>query len=180
MFHVEMRAGIQVVREFNLSTERLWVGFLAPLVGNQDFSVEGHEFTPRSTRVKVYEGPSLRPDQLSLGRGWQNVERTASDVTERVLEQAREHAAERARESKVGSADASGLRPHEALPAAAELVRERLLGRIAAGPLPAAEIMAIATELMPQAGDRERVEAAQRAAWVLLERGVAQLTPSGR
>jgi hypothetical protein len=166
MFHVEMRAGMQVVREFNLSEQRLWFEFLAPLMADASFTVEGHEFIPRQTRLKVYEGQELRPDQLGMGRGWQNVERTASDVTERVLARAREHGAQ--------------ARHRQAPPAAGELVRERLLGRIAAGPISAREVAAVAAELMPQATDDERLEVARRVAWELLERGAAQLTPSGR
>ncbi len=59
-------------------------------------------------------------------------------------------------------------------------MRERLLGRIAAGPISADEILAIATELMPDGTEQERLDAAQRAAWELLERDAAQLSPSGR
>lgn len=163
MFHVEMRMGMHVVREFNLSEERLWLEFLAPLMADQDFTVEGHDFTPRKTRLKVYEGSELRPDQLSLGRGWQNVERTAADVTERVLARAREHTTGRQQQSS-GS----------------DLIRERLIGRIQAGPLSADEILAVAAELMPDGTQQERLVAAQRATWELLQRRVAQLSPNGR
>src|SRR5579862_514705 len=62
MFHVEMRMGMQVVREFNLSNERLWSTFLEPLMADRDFSIEGHDYSPRHTRLKVYEGPELRID----------------------------------------------------------------------------------------------------------------------
>lgn len=166
MFHVEMRTGMQVVREFNLSEQRLWVEFLAPLMADTPFSVEGHEFIPRQTRLKVYEGEQLRPDQLGVGRGWQNVERSASDVTERVLARAREHTAQ--------------TRPEPPAAGAAELVRERLIGRIAAGAISAQEVFAIVAELLPQADAGEQRDVARRAAWELLERDLAQLAPSGR
>ena len=166
MFHVEIRTGMQAVREFNLSERRLWVEFLAPLMAGTNFTVEGHEFVPRETRLKVYEGPELRADQLGMGRGWQNVERTADDVTERVLTQAREHTAR--------------VHAHRSPHNPAELVRERLIGRITAGPISAQEILAAATDLMPQASRQERLDAARVAAWELLERDLAQLTPSGR
>jgi len=170
MFHVEMRMGMNVVREFNLSDERLWLEFLAPLMADRDFTLEGHDFTPRKTRLKVYEGPQLRPDQVSLGRGWQNVERTSSDVTERVLERARQYS---------GQAAPAGATPGAAAPpAATDLVRERLIGRIAAGPISAQEILAIAGELMPDSSEQQRLDAARQAAWALLERDAAQLTPS--
>jgi len=163
--------GMNVVREFNLNDERLWVNFLAPLMAGQEFTLEGHDFTPRHTRLTVYEGPELRIDELNFGRGWGNAERTGTDVTERVLQQAREYTEQRA-----AAADSHRAEP----PAATELVRERLLGRIAAGPISAREILAITAELMPEATDAVRLEAAERAAWALLERDAAQLTPSGR
>ncbi len=169
MFHVELRMGMHVVREFNLSEQRLWLEFLAPLMAGQDFTLEGHEFSPRQTRLTVYEGVELRPDQLGMGRGWQNVERSASDVTERVLARAREH-----------TAAAASKTPEPARPAAAELLRERLIGRLSAGPIAAAEILAIASELVPDASDAERQQIAGHAAWALLVRDAAQLTPSGR
>ena len=158
--------GMQVVREFNLTDQRLWLSFLAPLMVDAPFTVEGHEFIPRQTRLKVYEGPELRTDQLGMGRGWQNVERTAGDVTERVLARAREHVA----------ATATPTAP----PTGADLLRERLIGRLAAGPLTAADVLAVAAELMPESGDQERLAAARQVAWALLERDLAQLTPNGR
>lgn len=166
MFHVEMRMGMHVVREFNLSEQRLWVQFLAPLLADQEFTLEGHEFSPRQTRLKVYEGPELRPDQLGMGRGWQNVERSAGDVTERVLARAREH-----------NARGDSERAH---PTTADLLRERLIGRLSAGPTSAADVLAMAADIMPDSSDAERLRAAQEACWASLERGVAQLTPSGR
>ncbi len=162
MFHVEMRAGISSVREFNLTEQRLWVEILVPLMADTSFTVEGHEFVPRETRLKVYEGPELRPDQLGIGRGWQNVERTAADVTDRVLQRARQHTATQQQAT------------------AADLLRERLTGQLSAGPIAAPEILEIAAELMPNTGEQERLEAAGQATWALLERDVAQLGPSGR
>jgi hypothetical protein len=179
MFHVEMRSGMQVVREFNLSEERLWLEFLAPLMADAGFSVEGHEFIPRQTRLKVYEGPELRTDQLGMGRGWQNVERTAVDVTERLLSRARAHTATTAAQP-AEPRPATPANPATANPAAAPLLRERLIGRLSAGPIAAPEILAAAAELLPETDEQERRDAAGRAVWELLERGVAQLTPSGR
>ncbi len=165
MFHVEMRSGIQLVREFNLSEQRLWLEFLAPLMADREFVVAGHEFTPRKTRMKVYEGPELRSDQLGLGRAWQNVERTSQDVTERVLQRAREHT----RRALEGAPDTRA--------ASVDLLRERLAGRLSAGPIEATELLTTAAELMPDATDGERRDAVLQAAWALLERGRAQLSP---
>jgi hypothetical protein len=187
MFHVEIRSGLHQVRMFNLTEQRLWLEFLAPLMADNDFTVEDHDFSPRHTRLTVYEGPELRPDQLmGMGRGWQNVERNATDVTERVLERARQHTAQQGRDAApdrqlpapAGSSlpAAAGSSP----PAEADLVRERLIGRIAAGPISAEEILGIVTELMPAGNEQQRLDVARHATWAVLERGGAQLTPSGR
>jgi hypothetical protein len=178
MFHVEIRSGLHQVRMFNLTEQRLWLEFLAPLMADNDFTVEDHDFTPRQTRLTVYEGPELGPDKLmGMGRGWQNVERTATDVTERVLERARQHTEQQRRDAAASSSPpVAGSSP----PAATDLVRERLIGRIAAGPVSAEEILGIVTELMPAGSEQERLDVARHATWAVVERGAAQLTPSGR
>lgn len=172
MYHVEMRAGMHVVREFNLTERRLWLEFLEPLMADREFTVEGHDFIPRKTRIKVYEGPELRPDQLGMGRGWQNAERTASDVTERVLARARGFIAQASAQEQDGS--------DRAAPVAVDALRERVIGRLSAGAVGLDEIAAIAADLLPESSEPERRAAAQRVALALLETGVAQLSPSGR
>ncbi|HEX3615027.1 MAG TPA: hypothetical protein VHU61_00700 [Solirubrobacteraceae bacterium] len=174
MFHVEMRMGMQVVREFNLSEQRLWLEFLAPLMAGNDFTVEGHDFIPRQTRLNVYEGPELRTDQLGMGRGWQNVERTATDVTERVLARAREHVAANAA-SQPGVLSATT--PAAASTASAELLRERLIGRLSAGPISSRELLATAAELMPDSDAQQRIATVRQVVWALLEHDAAQLAP---
>jgi hypothetical protein len=177
MFHVEIRSGMQAVREFNLNDRRLWLEFLAPLMADKEFSVEGHDFIPRQSRLTIYEGPELRSDQLGMGRGWQNVERTAIDVTGRVLARAREHVAAGGRSS---APDATPTNATPASTAAVDLLRERLIGRLSAGPIAGHELLSIAVELMPDSAESERLEAVGQAVWALLERDAAQLTPSGR
>ena len=165
MFHVELRMGINIVREFNLGEQELWTRFLAPLMADADFTLEGHDFTPRKSRIAIYAGPELRPDQLGLGRGWQNVERTGHDVTEEVLAKAREHA--------------GATRP--AAPPTWEALRERAIGRLSAGPVSFEEIVAMAGDLMPDSTAGEQLAAGERAAVELLRSGAAQLAPpSGR
>ena len=165
MFHVEMRMGISVVREFNLGERELWTRFLGPLMADKDFTLEGHDFTPRKTRIAIYNGPELRLDQLGLGRGWQNVERTGSDVTAEILATAHEHA---------GAA-------RTAAPPTWEVLRERAIGRLTAGQVSYDEIVAMAADLMPDSTVGEQLAAGERAAVELLRSGAAQLAPpSGR
>jgi hypothetical protein len=165
VFHVEMRMGISVVREFNLGEREVWTRFLAPLMADRDFTFEGHDFTPRKTRISIYNGPELRPDQLGLGRGWQNVERTGSDVTVEVLARARGHA---------GATRTTA-------PPTWETLRERAIGRLSAGAISYDEIVAMAANLMPDSTAGEQLAAGERAAVELLRTGAAQLAPpSGR
>ncbi|HLH14716.1 MAG TPA: hypothetical protein VKV16_07985 [Solirubrobacteraceae bacterium] len=174
MFHVEIRAGTQVVRRFNLEDRALWLEYLRPLLSDQPFTVEGHEFDPRRTRLKVLEGPALRADQLGLGRGWQNAERLAVDVTERVLRDARAHLAQGAR---------PGATPAPQ-PAPAEMglegrLAERVVGRLHAGPVSGAQLVAIAGELHPAASEDELTELARGVVWELLAAGQARLSRDG-
>jgi hypothetical protein len=190
MYHVEIRGGGQVVREFNRTEQRLWLEVLEPLMTDREFEIEGHEFVPRQTRLTVYEGPELRPDQLGMGRGWQNVERTATDVTERVLARAREHVAgapgglaPSTAETPVGAAGVvspTGAGASVTGAVSADLLRERLIGRLSAGPIAGDELLRIAAELLPNADEQQRTAVAAQAVWALLERDVAQLTPSDR
>jgi hypothetical protein len=164
VFHVEMRmGGMNVVREFNLGERELWIRFLAPLMADHDFTLEGHDFTPRKTRIAIYDGPELRPDQIGIGRGWQNVERTGNDVTEAVLAKAHEH---------VGATRTTA-------PAAPgwEALHQRVIGRLSAGPVSFGEIVVMATDLMPDSAPSEQLAASERAALELLRGGVAQLAP---
>ena len=157
--------GMSVVREFNLDEREVWTRFLAPLMADRDFTLEGHDFTPRKTRIAIYNGPELRPDQLGIGRGWQNVERTGNDVTGEVLAKAREH---------VGVTRTTA-------PPTWEILRERAIGRLSAGPISYDEIVAMAANLMPDSTAGEQLAAGERAAVELLRTGAAQLAPpSGR
>jgi hypothetical protein len=185
VFHVEMRMGISVVREFNLGERELWTRFLAPLMADQDFTLEGHDFTPRKTRIAIYDGPELRPDQLGLGRGWQNVERTGNDVTGAVLARAREHVetarttAPRTTAPQTTPPGTTALRT--TAPPTWEALRERAIGRLSAGPMSFEEIVAMAADLMPDSTAGEQLAAGERAAVELLRSGAAQLAPlSGR
>jgi hypothetical protein len=169
MFHVEMKMGIDVVREFNLDERALWSRFLGPLMADRDFVLEGHEFSPRKTRIKIYDGPQLRPDQLSLGRGWQNVERGGSDVTEVVLARAREFTA-------VARSGGSPVDASAAALVATDALRERVIGRLSAGPVTLVEIATMAADLLPGIGADEQLAAARQTALELLSAGGARLT----
>jgi hypothetical protein len=161
--------GTNVAREFNLDDRQLFVRFLVPLLSEQDLQFEGHDFIARKTRITILEGPELRPDELGIaGRGWQNAVRNGTDVTEVVLERARDHLA------STESSDAPAAK-RAALPGSAAL-RERLIGRLLAGPIALEEIRTIAHDLMPDASADELRAASDQAAVDLLNAGEALLT----
>ncbi len=166
MFHAELRMGMHVVRRFNLADAELWRNFIEPLLGGAEFELEGHEFTPRETQLTIYEGPALRPDQLALGRGWQNAERSGVEVTARVLATAREHLSARVPEP---AADGERIRAGQ--------LRERLLGRLSAGPTTAPEILTLAAALPGDSSPAACEQLAARAVWELLALGLCELVP---
>jgi hypothetical protein len=47
-----------------------------------------YEWLPRESSLKILEGKHLDNPDLSFGQGWANAERSAENVTKRVLEQA--------------------------------------------------------------------------------------------
>ncbi len=173
MFHAEMRSGTHVVREFNLDDRALWVRYLAPLLDGREFVREGHEWTPNKTRLMILEGPELRLDQISMGRGWPNAQRSGKDVTGLVLARARElHGRASDAESHTPP-----LAPEPEPPsvAGARILRERLIGRLGAGPATAEQIEALAAGAMPGADPAALRAACERAVWELLAAGEAQL-----
>ena len=154
MYHVELRQRPNVARAFNLSEDKLRSEFLAPLFGGKPFEYAGHEWDGRNAHVTILEGPQLAPNQLLLGRGWSNAEKLGVDVTQRILAESRTEAIRR------------------------ELVRrssERILGRIAAGPLELGDAPALVDDLLAGRPASDRYATAAQAAWELLHCGHAVL-----
>ena len=142
---------------FNLSAEELTTRFLAPLVNGRELVYQELEWLPRKTTVTIYEGPELPVEQLGMGRGWGNVQRSGTDVTQRILEQARER-----------------LARHPSL----DPLQERLSGRLSAGPMELSAVVALADDLL---GGRvsERLAVAEQAVWEMVYRGQAALVVEG-
>jgi len=154
VYHLQLRMRPHMARAFNLTAEELTGRFLAPLVNGRELVYNDREWLPRKTTVTVYEGPELPVEQMGMGRGWGNVQRTGTDVTDRLLGQAREQAAR-----------------HPAL----DRLLERLTGRLSAGPVTLAEVVGLTD------GRRvsERVAVAEMAVWELLQGGRATLVSEG-
>ena len=91
MFHIELRQRPHTARAFNLSEEELSRRFLAPLRAGQTLAYGDREWEPAKTKLTIYEGRELGPEEIGLGRGWQNVARSGTEVTERMLGTAPAH-----------------------------------------------------------------------------------------
>jgi hypothetical protein len=157
MYHVQLYTRLHQARVYNLEMEELQREFLDPMRGSGLFVYEGHEWEPRKTKLSVYEADRLRPDQISMGRGWANVMKIGKDVTLEVMAQ----------------------RPAPAPPAgsaaAVSQLKERLIGRLSAGPVTLQEIIVMAGGLMPESDAAEQLAASHRAAAELLHTGSAVL-----
>lgn len=58
---------------------------LDPWVRGEEFEFGERRWNPSRCDLQVVEGAKLRPDELSIGRGWHNAVRSGTDVTERLL-----------------------------------------------------------------------------------------------
>jgi hypothetical protein len=85
-FHVEMRRSFSRAWAFNLDEERLHRSVAEPWQRGKAVELGDREWDPKASTLKILEGPELTSSDLSLGRGWHNAERSAQDVTARVLE----------------------------------------------------------------------------------------------
>lgn len=85
MFHVELRQFPHVARAFNLSSEELEQRILGSWRRGAQLELQDRRWDPRRAKLTVYEGRELETAEIGLGRGWANVTRTGSEVTESVL-----------------------------------------------------------------------------------------------
>jgi hypothetical protein len=141
VFHVELRRFPHVARAFNLTDEELRQRIVAPWVAGAPVKLDDREWEPARSKLAIYEGPEVPPEDRGLGRGWASVTRGGVEVTARVLEEAR------------GSV---------------ERFKAELLTH---GRLTLREVVALAGESHPHTRVSERLALAERAVWELLHEG---------
>lgn len=154
VFHVQLREGSQVARAFNLSEPAVRRQFIAPLQAGGVFTYADQEWEAARTKLTILEGPELRGNELMMGQGWANAQRVAGDVTDRIQR---------------GPSRPSARDP------AVDRLKERLVGRLAAGPVALGEVVDLAEDLMRSRRVSELVAAAELTAWELLHEGLAAL-----
>jgi hypothetical protein len=140
VFHVELRQFPNSVRAFNLSRDELMARIVGPWVSGVPVQWGERRWSPEKAHIAIYEGRNLGPEEIGLGRGWQNATRSGQDVTAQVLEEAR-------------------------VPPALERFKEEVCAR---GPVALPELVELAGESHPQARLSDRLALAEQAVWQLL------------
>jgi hypothetical protein len=85
-FHVEISRGYRRARAFNLDEARLQAEVLGPWMGGRVVMLGDRDWEPRDCKLIVLEGPELSETDLAMGRGWSNAQRTAENVTRRLVD----------------------------------------------------------------------------------------------
>jgi hypothetical protein len=157
VFHVEIRQRPHVARAFNLSERELRARFVDPLAAGKTLFYADREWEPRKTKLLIYEGPELTPEMIGMGRGWGNVSRSGTDVTDRMLHAGHASALEPSREQLK------------------DRLKERLVGRLGAGPLPPGDAVELTGDLLAGHRASERLALTELAIWELLHGQLAAL-----
>lgn len=154
VYHLELRQFPHVARVFNLTRDELEARFVHPWVGGKMIEHEDRRWAPERSKLKILEGPELRPDELGMGRGWATAARTGTDVTEAVIARARRGA--------------------EARPEVETL--KAAIGEVAGTPLGFQDVMALAAAAHPQWRASQQLELAEQAVWEMLHQGQVVMT----
>lgn len=152
MFHVELRQFPHQARSFNLGREELEARILEPWVTGAPIELQDRRWTSEKAKLTILEGPELRPDEIGLGRGWNNATKSGRDVTDSLLEEAR----------RIRQAPADEL-------------KAAILTACAGSPIALAQVVAIAAAREPQRRPSELLGAAEQAVWELLHAGRLRL-----
>jgi hypothetical protein len=152
VFHVELRKFPNVARALNLTSSELHEQIVGPWIRDQTVELEDRHWLPSQTKLTIYEGPELRPDQIGIGRGWGNATRSGTEVTGRVLADARQEA----------NAPIAAL-------------RDELLARCAGHRVSVEELVAMVNDRFAAMRVSDRLALAEQCVWELLHHGRLQL-----
>jgi hypothetical protein len=160
VFHIQLRQFPHSARMYNLSRAELEERFTGPWARGREVVMDERKWAPDKARLSVYESRPLRADEIAIGRGWGNVERQGSDVTERELERMRP-------EPKPGGT-----------PEALAAMKDELVAVCGVAPIPVSRALSLARIARPGARASERLAVAEQAVWELLHERRADLVRS--
>ncbi len=94
VYHFEIRKFPKALTRYNQTGEQ--VGAVAMLwVQERIIELNDQKWSPHEATITILQGPEIPIERLSMGRGWRTVQREGEEVTERVLQEAREELARR-------------------------------------------------------------------------------------
>jgi hypothetical protein len=160
-YHVELRQFPHNFCHFNLSKPELYDTIVGPWAREQWIELGERKWNPHQAKLTVLQGPHLPIDQLSMGRGWRNAQRTGRDVTERVLAAAKADM----QSSQASPAAASQARDEDLL---ADSLGLELLAQLAAGAVSLRRAWEIAAARHPDRSAGQSLALAERAITSLL------------
>ncbi|HTD08148.1 MAG TPA: hypothetical protein VK680_04595 [Solirubrobacteraceae bacterium] len=122
MYHLELRHFPHSAWRFNLSEQDL-AAIVQPWVREQVVDMGERKWSPHLAKLTILEGPKLDVTELSMGRGWRSAQRRSEDVTQQVLDAAKQAMQGAVAAGMPAVAPAAGARapavPEAARPAAA-------------------------------------------------------------
>jgi hypothetical protein len=89
VYHLQLRQFPHNLSHFNLTADELRV-ITQPWARGEWVEVGERKWTPHQAKLTILEGPRLEMEQLSMSRGWRNAQRQSEDVTELVLQAAKQ------------------------------------------------------------------------------------------
>jgi hypothetical protein len=153
-FHVEIRRGFRVARALNLTEAELHAQVLERWRHGAEVALGDRRWSPSDAALRVLEGPELDAAQLAMGQGWTNAERSARDVTARLL----------------AAGSAADAPPPVALLAQSDAARDAALAVLAHAELEPLDWEPVrATLLAPQRGEAPAAPLAVSGALVVLD-----------
>jgi len=164
VFHVQLRQFPHSARAYNLSRTELEQRFTRPWATGLEVATEDRKWTRDKARMTIYESRPLRTDEIAIGRGWGNVEREGTDVTEREL-------------AAVRPGPAAARPRGESLALAA--VKDELVSLTGIAPIPVSRAVSLARIAAPGARASERLAVAEQAVWELLHERRIDLVRAG-
>ncbi len=84
-YHVEIKRGMQRAWAFNLSEAGLRRAVIEPWRQGARARLGDRDWPPGGSTLRILEGPELAPPDLAHGQGPNSAERSAEDVTRRLL-----------------------------------------------------------------------------------------------
>jgi hypothetical protein len=157
VYHLELRQFPHVARAFNLTREELDARFVGPWVKGEMIEHDDRRWPPERAHLKIYEGPELELDELGLGRGWGNVTKTSTEVTDAVIAEAER-----------------GAKARPEVEALKEAIAE-----VAVTAISGDDVMALAVAAHPTWRASQQLELAEQSVWEMLHQGRLTMTAGG-